>query len=572
MTAEAQSISGVSRPHGRALTVCAIFVTVTYLSFARLDNTPFWDDEAHVGIIARNYLATGTFTGWDGRNLLGYRNGQMLDQDLKYINPPLDCLVAAASFRLFGQNTWAGRFPFVIAGLISLAVFGVIVHRDFRDQPALWLYALAGVGLSVVFLLNIRQCRYYSLGLLTALLSYDVYRRCLMHARLVHYLVFAGAMVAMFYSNFLYCAAFAGTLAVVHLTFRRREVKRKDLWKVGLAVACIALATVPYAIQHRIWHRPDIQQDEPWMLRKSTLLWWNLRELNVLGLPWMVAVLLAVIFVLTWRRDKNLGRVLEYVFLGIGYPVFVALLSPQPVGTSVRVADVRYLLPAVPFLAVLVAAALRTVHQRDSRLAAALFIVVVATNTFSFHPWGWESRWLLPAYVNEVHHEYPTAYAEVVDYLRKNAQKDEVVFGWPEFTNYPILFYLGDHLRIGCVLSEQNPLPMDKVEKLESTGAPLLFERHYPDWLVFFGPHPTSAEILEFFSRPHVRGNEVVQMSYNRAALLDVYFQATSRPELHLHSFGPERQFDPLAWGVHILKGTLIPAMASPRATTAPAR
>ena len=318
------------RKHKVAILVAAIFLAVAYLSLVRLDSTPFWDDEAYVGIIARNYLATGTFTGWDGRNLLTYRNGGMLDDNLNYINPPLDCLVAAESFRLLGQSTWSGRFPFVVLGLISLGVFALIVRRDFRDQPILWLYALAVLGLSVVFLLNIRQCRYYSLGLLFSLLGYDTYRRCLSGGRLLWYLGFAGAMIGLFYSSFLYCAAFTGALAVAHLVFHRRQLRRKDLWKLAVAIACIAAATVPYAIQHRIWYRPDITWNELWYQRKPVLLWWNLRELNMLALPWMVAGSWAVIWVFRRRKDRNLLRVLEYPVLGIGFAVFTAMLSPQP--------------------------------------------------------------------------------------------------------------------------------------------------------------------------------------------------------------------------------------------------
>lgn len=572
MPAHVQFISTLVRRHPRALGVAALFVAVTYLGLARLDSTPFWDDEAYVGIIARNYLATGTFTGWDGRNLLAYRNGQMLDRNLRYINPPLDCLVTAGSFRLFGQTTWAGRFPFVIAGLAALAIFGLVVYRDFRDQPALWLYALAGLGLSVVFLLNIRQCRYYSLGLLTSLLAYDAYRRCLARARPVHYLVFAGAMIAMFYSSFLYCAAFTGALAVVHLAFHRRELKRTDLWKLALAIACIAAATVPYAIQHRIWHRPDIERGELWFVRKPTLLWWNLRELNMQGLPWMVAAGLIVVFVLTWRRDRHLRQVLEYIVLSIGYVVLVAMLSPQPVQTFARLADVRYLLPAVPFLAVPVAAVLYPVHQRAPLVAVALLIILLTTNTFSANPWGWESRWLLPAYVDEVHHDYPTATAQVVAYLRQNAKKDDVVFSWPEYSNYPLLFYLGDHVRTGCLLDPYTPLPMDKVEEMERAGAPLLIDRHFPDWIVLFGTQLAAPELLKAFSRPHPQDDKVVRMRYWKVASLDLYWRPTNRPELHLHSFGPKRGFDPISNGVHILKGTLVYPETSTAPATAPAK
>ena len=128
-----------------------LFALIAYLAIVRLANTPFWDDEAQVAVVAKNFLATGHLSGWDGRNLLAYCNGALLDDKLRSINPPLDYLVTAASFRLFGTNTWAGRFPFVVAGLAALATFVLIVRREVRRDCWLWLCVLTTLGFSVVF-------------------------------------------------------------------------------------------------------------------------------------------------------------------------------------------------------------------------------------------------------------------------------------------------------------------------------------------------------------------------------------------------------------------------------------
>ena len=114
-----------------------IFVSCTYLSLARLDNTYFWDDEAQTGIIARNLLSTGRLTGWDGRNLLAIRNGATLDKNLRSSYPPLPFLVTATSFVAFGPSTWAGRLPFVIAGLTGLSIFAFVLRYDFGTMVVL---------------------------------------------------------------------------------------------------------------------------------------------------------------------------------------------------------------------------------------------------------------------------------------------------------------------------------------------------------------------------------------------------------------------------------------------------
>jgi len=569
MTAGVQNVVSFVRRHARALTVAALFVAVGALALIRLDNTVFWDDEAQTAVIARNFLATGTFTGWDGRNLLIYRNGRLLDRNLNTINSRLDSAVTAASFRLFGQTTWTGRFPFVVAGLAALAVFALIVRRDFRDQPVLWLYALAVLGFSVVFLLNIRQCRYYALGLLFSLLSYDAYRRGLATTRWIWYVVFATAVIGLFYSNYLYCAAFLGALAIVHVAFHRRELGRKDLWKLGLAAVLVAAATVPYAVAHRIWYHPDSPWNAMWDNRRPTLLWWYVRDLNVLGLPWMVAAVLVFVVIFTWRSDRRTRRILEFACLSIVFAVLVAMLTPQPV-IGMTVADARYLLPALPFLSILVAAVLYFVHRRAKILAAVIFLAVISANILSVSPWGWRFHWLLPAYLYEVSHDYPTAYSEVIAFLRQNARQDDVVYMCPEYPSLPLQFYLGDKIKFGCMLLPQTTLPMEKVEELEKAGAPLLMDRHYPDWIIFFGlqdrehrPYPWP-DALAFFSRPHELAGRLVQMDYIQMPSLDVYCYDPQRPELHLHSFGPVVDFDRQMESVYILRGRLVLADQSP--------
>jgi hypothetical protein len=76
--------------------VAILALGVSFLILKSLDNAAFWDDEAHVGVMARNYLGMGHLTGWDGRNLYMYRNGGAIDKNLRPVNAPLDILVTAA--------------------------------------------------------------------------------------------------------------------------------------------------------------------------------------------------------------------------------------------------------------------------------------------------------------------------------------------------------------------------------------------------------------------------------------------------------------------------------------------
>lgn len=527
------------------------FISCAYLSFVHLDNTCFWDDEARAGIIGRNFLSTRRLTGWDGRNLLAYRNGTTLDENLRTVDPPLSFLVTAASFKVFGPSTWAGRIPFVIAGLTGLTIFAFLLRYDFGKDQWLWVYALGVLAFSVVFLLNIRQCRYYALSLLFSQLSFYAYRRCLAKEGIQWFIILSGSSILLFYSNFLVCAAFLLALGVYHLMFHRHDFGARGWGMLAAAVGLFALATVPYALHYSIWDRPDIPTREVWYLRKSNLLLWNFRELNLLGcLPWTVAVSLVCFLVPCWKKQVIPRTTVQWAVFSLGYVFFLALLSPQPTNVD-TIADVRYLLPAVPFLAGLVGAFLWFVHQRMKIVALAIFAIIVSSNLLTLTPFNMNFRWLLPAYVREVHTVYPTSYGAVVNFLAKNAGEDDLIYASPQYCNYPLMFYLGQKLRFCCLLDYRTPLSEETVRKLD---APLFIEEHYPDWFVAFGSHRAASQLLDYFSRRHNEDGTVTRFSYRLAKTLDVYWFDTSRPELPWHSFGPKTDFDQRVEAVYIFQ------------------
>ena len=385
-----------------------IVLAVAYLALTGLDNTYFWDDEAYVGIMAKNFLATGTLTGWDGRNLWGYRNGSALNHELLNINPPLDNLITAAAFALSVPTTWTARFPFVMIGLLALLVLAVVLYYDFGQHPLLVRLALASTGLSVSYLLYIRQCRYYAPALLFALLVFYSYRRYLDTFQIRFFVGITLSAILLFYTNWLLCAGFLLTLGIFHLTFYLKKFSVKE-WRVaGISVVTFAGCTVPYALYFQIWNRPDVPTEGQWILRGLTLMWWNVREMNGLGvLPWTLAVGLG--FCLVRYRQQHpvvVHRACQWAFIGILNLFVIAWLSPQPLNVS-AFADVRYILVSLPFLVGLVGIFLWFVAQKSLILALGLLAVVLTSNALAYPPINWNTRWLLPAYIAEIHNPYP---------------------------------------------------------------------------------------------------------------------------------------------------------------------
>ena len=537
------------------------FVACTYISLVHLHNTYFWDDEAHVGIIAKNFLATGRFTGWDGRNLFAFRNGTLLDNHLRIINPPLEYVITAAAFGLFGPSTWAGRLPFVIAGLLSLVVLTWVVRDVIGKETRFWGYIVGGLAFSMPFLLNIRQCRYYALSLLFSLLTYQSYRWCLRTKHWGAFLALAVWSSLGFYSNHLLGIAFLLALLCVHGLFYARDFTAKDWQKVLVTIGLFSTATLPYALYYQIWQRPDIPALELWYLRKAKLLWWNLRDLNLIGyFPWVAAAGVGFFLVRHHTQQRPVLRLLrEWLTLGLSYVVCLALFSPQPTERP-TIADVRYLIPVLPFFTGIVGLLLGALHEKMPVVALTLFLVNMTTNAFTLTPFHKELRWLLPAYLKEVHQDYPTSYRAVSQFLEHHATPDDLVFAYPPHANYPLVFYQGDRLKFCCLLTNQTQLPRHALARLP---APLFMEQHIPDWFIAFGHHPVVTQLLHFFQQHPANASAGGPHShFQLVEILDVYWRDTHRPELPWHSFGPKRDFDPHSEAVYIFKRVAVPELA----------
>ncbi len=531
-----------------------ILITAGYLSLTNLDLTYFWDDEAFVGIMAKNFLNTGELTAWDGRNLAAYVNGNELTNDLISINPPLDNLVAAVSFWIFGATTWAGRFPFVLFGLASIIVFSLLLRQHTEKDPWLWFYVLGSYAYSLGFLMNVRQCRYYALALFFSLLTLFLYHQCLRRKKVLYYILLAVSSGFLFYSNFLLTFAFLCSLILLHLLFYRNQLQQNDWFKVGLAIAIFALLTAPYAYYIRIWAHPDYSG-----IGGISLILQNFWYQNALGrLPWPVVPAL-VYFMIRSRRtgDQKIRLILQWVVLSASNVLVISLLSNYS-GFFVE----HYLILSLPFLAGLTGICIRYLHQRNSIIAIAVFIAILTTNIMSAAPLGskipysqrpgihdlrnrnpyeWQFEWRLPAYLHEIYNKYPTAEESVARFLDRYASQDDLVYSPTPSRLISLMFYKGEKIKICCLLENGTPLPRDKLANLK---APLFYEENFPNWLIVYGYFPAAKAMLHYFSRPHQEGEVTTRYYYRHVSTPNIFWYYSHRPELAVHRFGPHAEFD----------------------------
>ncbi|MBI4254366.1 MAG: glycosyltransferase family 39 protein, partial [Candidatus Rokubacteria bacterium] len=146
-----------------------LLALASLLIFPSLDNRYLWDDEAETALLAKNVLRFGAPIAWDGRNLVSQECGADYDADYLWRQTPwLPIYATALSFKLLGPSTLAARLPFAVLGVLCVLSLYVVGASLFGER-AIGGLAAAMLLLSVPFLLHVRQGRYYSLAIFSAI-------------------------------------------------------------------------------------------------------------------------------------------------------------------------------------------------------------------------------------------------------------------------------------------------------------------------------------------------------------------------------------------------------------------
>lgn len=504
----------------------AIILFSSYLCLFNLGGTYFWDDEAEVGVMGARILRQGYPAGWDGRNLYAYRNGSLLDNNLRDITAPLQHYVAAASFRILGISTFTGRLPFALIGIVALLCFCGLVFTEFEDATSR-LYAITLFAFSIIFLMNVRQCRYYAPALLGSILCLWAFRRLLAGASWKWGMTGAVGAVLLFYSSFLLCLALLLALITTMLLYYRDSIGKPLLLKFVAVAGMVALVALPYAVAYEIWHRPDIVSNLPWPQRSAAHFWHYWRDANTADyFPWLFTPL-----VLSFVRSDR--RLRDFATLAVLYVLFLAMLTPQPV-IDIAYAPVRYLIAGFPLLVLAIASSLSVLHKRAPIMALSLLIITITTNLLTLTGPNAQFKWTLPAFIAEIHRPYPTAYRAAVEYLTAHVAPNEEITATPEVCNYPLLFYVGDRYLFRCLLDDRSAVK-------STAGLPKsLWKRSsFPSRVIAFGLHEPDIGLLQFLSRRHEENGQTISYPYNLEATLPVHWDQTQRPELFWHHFGP---------------------------------
>jgi 4-amino-4-deoxy-L-arabinose transferase-like glycosyltransferase len=531
-----------------------IFITVFtgfgYLTFKGLGDNVFWDDEAYTALLAKNIATTGQVKGWDGKNILGWRFGEELnDEFINVFMPRLHLYTTAISMKLFGGSTVAARLPHAIFGVLSLFLLYKYVRKFILKEPYWALLVPLFLGLTPSFYLYIRQCRYYAEVVLFTTISLYLYKN-IFSMRWPGRVLFILSLVAVFVSNYICLIALMFALVAHVILFEKIGFDKKK-WLSFLSVFVPAIIIAILIFHHT---NPTIQfmhvlESGNWFLKKSILLFWNFRDINFF--EWFPVVLFIGSLYLICTKKYLDNSLASHVFLIAVYIVIIALVSPQSVYIKniaefrsliqffpvvTKIADLRYLVGLFPLLAVVAVVSIK--HLARNRISVALPILLLCclTNVFTLKPFtvhGWQTNFF--SYIKEIHRDYETSYEATIGYMKNNARGNDMVMVWPEYMTFPIMYYCPDYYYCGLLPLAKSHFSQQALERLPDY---VFIEKANPDWIICFGSHaPGLQNYFQFLNSK--------QTHYRLHAVL---------PELPHHTFGPVKKFDQNKDGIFIFK------------------
>ena len=525
------------------------------LLLLRLGEQPFWDDEALTAFFGRSIARTGKPTALYGENLNSERNGLELFPDLTdRVFPQVCFYVTAASFKLFGVSTFTGRVPHALLGLATIPAVFWAADRWFRDRR-LALAAACVLAIWVPFLLFARQCRYYAAVMLLATILWGLYPDISLR-RWKRLALVCLAMLLMFHSHYFLTIAFVlalGTLALAERDWRK-------LAALAVGGVFLAACVLPWYLWFQANRHPDTQDyafpnaDPRSAARLVYLLLCAVNRFNV-GQLLFVPIGLAVL-VWGWRRHRVWrGAFLRLVGLLAFLTVFTAILFPlegRADWTPERFVDIRYLSSAVPLFCAcmtVIAAQLFRWNRVAGGLVMAAFaatdVPALRLGDITYRQFNRLAspinakvdlpfRSYLADYLVELAWGQDSVYGRVLRFLEERAQPGDTILTCPRYHSQPILFYLGDRLRVCGMLeeTESHILPANR-----HRIAPHVYRTDFaPKWIV--------STIGTLDSPAFDRTIRRLAARY-RTHHLEIWVGHLTRPELGRRMFRPVYPPDP---------------------------
>ena len=351
------------------------------LLLTNLGSDYLWADEGDTAVLATNIVKFGLPKAWDGVTFMDSDFGTRVNDRLVMVSSPwLQYYITAASFLLFGENTFAARLPFALAGWLTLWCVYRLVWKATADRRA----ALSGAILticSVQFLLFCRESRYYALAMFFTCLLIENFlqMRSLKRAAL-----FGIVAILLFHTHPI---GIVPVLALGTLTLIDRGFLPQRRW-FWLAISPVLIFTMPWFAIARAGYTENAALVPSIRDFSIRFIQYSIECSSVTPLIGVIALCLAAIIGRCWTGllFQPRERQLLVIILAVCVSFAVAMAITQRTA-ALWVTGVRYTSAVIPLLAMAAAVLILNVSRaRNSILFTVLFIFVF-TNFGRITPW-----------------------------------------------------------------------------------------------------------------------------------------------------------------------------------------
>ena len=499
--------------------MAATLIVAAFLLFWNLGHYSLWEDEALTALSARGIVRTGDTHAMVDGNLVAFQNGLYLHNLRERAASPLPAYATALSFLCFGENEWAARFPFALAGLLSAAVLLLWAARGGGGISRLLLVSILMLG-NASFFLYFRQCRHYGFAMLFTLLVFYLY--CHWDGKDRKRAVFLSlSLLGLMCSHYITWAGAAVALALDYALWRRKEAPlNMGGWLVVVIPQAAGILLLWLCWNPMSTGLGSLSKNGVFGVLKLFFLY--VRDMN--RAEFYSAFLMLVTLGLGWHaRKKGLGRAALAVLVMLAVAAFLSLQNAKAAGNA-ELGHVTALIA----LCLLIQARGIILLCGDRTVACVCVAFLVAFSNFGnggmFFPEGVRSTGYLHAR-ELVNPPGTDSFRPVAEWINKNIPLGALVYVEPNASIYPLMFQANRVFY--CWQLE------DRSREQFKELPPVFFKgESVPDFFVVAGPYVQRAgEIVRKYFAPGV--------VYNEVARLDAPLYGMHRPEVFTRTFMP---------------------------------
>lgn len=441
------------------------------LLFTNLGSGYLWADEGDTAVLARNIGKFGFPRAWDGTTFMDSDFGARENSNLVMVSSPwLQYYVAAASFVLFGQNTFAARFLFALFGWLTIVFAYRLVCTATGDRRAALCASILIIA-SVQFLLFCRQSRYYAIEMLLTCLLIDAFLQLRSMGRA---LIFTIVAILLFHAHPIGIVPLIA-LGPVTLFDRNFSAQRRWYW---LSIPAILALTTPWFLLARTGYTENaslVSSARDFMLRLIQYLIECASVTPLIGV--VVLFLLMSIFRRGAQTFQERERALLVTIVTIISSLAIAMAFTQR-SAALWVTGVRYTSAIIPLIAILAGLLISRISRGRLSILVPLIGVFALTKFAQITPWFfWADKSPDPEkklvalhvpihtidafmpregllFARDLFHKNIGTLGQCVEFLHQHAAPDDLLI-----TNYesePLYFHT--NLRQGMKIMTQDPI------------------------------------------------------------------------------------------------------------------